>query len=54
LLSTSAEQTNKGGRPEEIIMLNTETFKSLFMLAKTENGKEMRQYYIKLEKIFNS
>lgn len=35
-------------------MLNIDTFKSLFMISKTENSKEMRQYYIKLEKIFNS
>ena len=38
----------------EIIMLNIDTFKSLFMIAKTENSKEMSQYYIKLEKIFNN
>lgn len=42
-----------GGRPEETIMLNTDTFKNLCMLAKTERGKNIRQYYVKLENIYN-
>lgn len=47
------EQNSKGGRPEEQIMLNVDTFKNLCMMAKTEKGKEIRKYYVKLESIFN-
>lgn len=35
-------------------MLNTDTFKSLCMLAKTPQGKEIRKYYVKLESINHS
>jgi len=44
---------NLGGRPSENIMLNVDTFKSLCMLAKTNKGKEIRKYYVKLENIHN-
>mgnify|MGYP003407084744 FL=1 len=43
--------SEKGQIPREEIMLNTDTFKSLCMLAKTPQGKEMRKYYVKLENI---
>ena len=42
-----------GGRPDENIMLNIDTFKNLCMIAKTESGKEIRKYYVKLENIYN-
>lgn len=42
------------GRPDEIIMLNVDTFKNLCMMAKTDKGKEIRKYYVKLENIYNS
>ena len=42
---------NRGGHNQETIMLNIDTFKSLCMLAKTEKGKEIRKYYVKLENI---
>jgi phage anti-repressor protein len=41
------------GRKEETIMLNVDTFKNLCMIAKTEKGKEIRKYYVKLETIYN-
>jgi phage anti-repressor protein len=44
---------NEGGRPDETIMLNIDTFKSLCMMIKTDKGKEIRKYYIKLENIYN-
>ena len=47
------EQNSKGGRPEEQIMLNVDTFKNLCMMAKTEKGKNIRKYYVKLENIFH-
>lgn len=37
----------------EEIMLNVETFKTMCMMAKTEKGKQIRKYYVKLETIFN-
>jgi len=37
----------------EDIMINTNTFKNLCMLAKTDKGKEIRRYYIKLENMNN-
>lgn len=47
------ENNLKGGRPLEEIMLNIDTFKTLCMLAKTDKGKEIRKYYVKLENIYN-
>ena len=44
---------NLGGRPEETILLNVDTFKNLCMITKTEKAKEIRMYYVKLENIFN-
>ena len=41
------------GRKEETVMLNVDTFKNLCMLAKTERGKEIRKYYVKLENVSN-
>lgn len=45
------EKKQNAGRCEEEIMLNTDTFKSMCMIAKTPQGKEMRKYYVKLENI---
>jgi len=42
-----------GGRPTEDVMLNVDTFKNLCMLAKTDKGKQIRKYYVKLENIYN-
>ena len=47
------EKNLNGGRPIEDIMLNVDTFKNLCMIAKTEKGKEIRKYYVKLENIYN-
>ena len=41
------------GRKEETVMLNIDTYKSLCMLVKTDKGKEIRKYYVKLENIYN-
>ena len=43
-----------GGRPVDTVMLNIDTFKNLCMIAKTEKGKEIRKYYVKLEDIYNA
>jgi phage anti-repressor protein len=52
-----AGQHNKNlggaGLNKEEIMLNTDTFKNLCMIEKTEKGKEIRKSYVKLENIYN-
>ena len=42
-----------GGSGNEEILLNIDTFKNLCMLAKTDKGKQIRKYYVKLENINN-
>lgn len=41
------------GLNKEQIMLNTDTFKNMCMLVKTEKSKQIRKYYVKLENIYN-
>jgi phage anti-repressor protein len=41
------------GRKEETVMLNIDMFKNLCMMVKTEKGKQIRKYYVKLENIYN-
>jgi phage anti-repressor protein len=41
-----------GGRPAEIFMLTVDCFKAFCMMAGTEKGKEVRRYYLELEKKF--
>ena len=45
--------SEKGQIAREEIMLNTDTFKNLCMIAKTDQGKKIRKYYVKLENIYN-
>ena len=40
------------GNPKEVIRMTDDCFKSFCMLAQTEKGKEVRAYYITLEKQF--
>ena len=47
------QRKNEGGYNDETIMLNVDTFKNLCMIAKTEKGKAIRKYYVKLENIYN-
>jgi phage anti-repressor protein len=47
------EKSSWGGSGSEQIILNIDTFKNLCMLAKTQQGKEIRKYYVKLENIYN-
>jgi len=37
----------------EEITMNVDTFKNLCMISKTEKGKEIRKYYVKMENILN-
>jgi phage anti-repressor protein len=47
------KRKNEGGFNKENIMLNIDTLKNLCMIAKTQQGKEIRKYYVKLENIYN-
>ena len=47
------KRKNEGGFNKETVMLNTDTFKNLCMIVKTDKGKEIRKYYVKLENIYN-
>lgn len=53
LLIIPREKKQNAGRSEHEIMLNVDTFKNLCMLAKTDRGKQIRKYYVKLENIYN-
>ena len=47
------EKKQNAGRCEEEITMNVDTFKNLCMISKTEKGKEIRKYYVKMENILN-
>lgn len=47
------EKSSWGGSGAEQIMINIDTFKTLCMLVKTEEGKKVRKYYVKLENMYN-
>jgi phage anti-repressor protein len=42
---------NVGGRPSETILMTINTFKELCIKANTQKAKNIRTYFIKLEKI---
>jgi len=48
------EKSSWGGSGSDKITLNIDTYKTLCMLVKTTQGKEIRKYYVKLENIYNS
>ena len=49
----SEKNLKVGGRPEETIMLNINTFKKLCLKANTDNADKIHDYYIKLEMVYN-
>ena len=53
LLVRTDEQVLHGGHNKGTVMLNVDTFKNLCMLAKTNKGKVIRKYYVKLESVYN-
>ena len=53
MLFHTEKRKNEGGFNKEDVMLNIDTFKNLCMMAKTQKGKEIRKYYVKLENIYN-
>ena len=46
-------EQDHGGHNKEQILMTIDTFKELCMETKTDTGKKIRKYYIKLEKILN-
>lgn len=49
---TKGLKTSAGGRPSQLVMLSVDCFKSLGMIAGTEEGKEViRKYFLKCERI---
>jgi phage anti-repressor protein len=42
----------KSGKPYTVYMLTVDCFKAFCMMARTEKGKEVRKYYLELEKKF--
>jgi anti-repressor protein len=51
LLNQMGKQTGRGGHNREQIRLTIDCFKSLAMMAGTSKGKEVRQYFLKCERI---
>lgn len=49
--SSEVRKTSSGGRPTEFIMLSIDCFKSLGMMAGTEQGKAIRRYFLECERI---
>lgn len=45
--------SEKGGRPATHIVLTIDCFKAFCMLSQTEKGKQVRRYYIQVEKEYN-
>jgi len=48
---TKGLKSSTGGRPSELIVLTVDCFKSLGMMVGTEQGKQIRKYFIECEKI---
>ncbi|MEA5628106.1 hypothetical protein [Nostoc sp. UHCC 0251] len=44
-------KTSTGGRPSQLVMLSVDCFKSLGMMAGTEQGKVVRKYFLECERI---
>jgi phage anti-repressor protein len=48
--SSSKRKTPQGGRPSDLILLTVNCFKSLAMMAGTEQGKQVRLYFLECER----
>ncbi len=49
----STKNLGGAGLNKETVMLNVDTFKNLCMLTRTNQGKQIRKYYVKLENVYN-
>lgn len=52
-LKKNTNKKNKGGRPEEQILLTINTFKKFCLKAGTKRADEIHDYYIKLEELLH-
>lgn len=50
---SNSTDIQNGGHNKEIIRMTIDSFKNLCMMANTEQGKRVRQYYIKMEKVMH-
>ena len=48
---TKGLKTSTGGRPSDFIVLSIDCFKSLGMMAGTEQGKAIRKYFLECERV---
>lgn len=46
------EENPEGGRPEEKIYLTVDCFKAFCMLTRSEQGREVRKYFIEVERAY--
>lgn len=54
LLNNSVKQTGRGGHNKVDHIIKLDMAKEIAMIQRTEKGKEVRQYFIQVEKDFNS
>lgn len=54
LLNNFVKQTGRGGHNKIDHIINLDMAKEIAMLQRTERGKQVRQYFIQVEKDFNS
>nr|DAM88639.1 MAG TPA: KilAC domain protein [Caudoviricetes sp.] len=54
LLSNSGNQTGRGGHNKVDHVIKLDMAKEIAMIQRTERGKQVRQYFIQVEKDFNS
>ncbi len=54
LTQMDKQKSGKGGHNREIIMLTVDCFKAFCMMAGTERGKEVRRYFLNIEKKWQS
>ena len=50
---TLKKVVERGGKPKEIILLKSSTFKKLCMMLNNKKAKEVREYFLKVEETLN-
>jgi len=50
ILNTHVENYSTAGQPKQKIMMSVDGFKLMGMLTQTDRGRQVRQYYLELEK----
>ena len=52
IVVNSVQQGFQGGRPSDKIFLSIDCFKAFCMMARTEQGREVRKYFIEIERAY--